>query len=178
MEYFFLYCGIEPAHMKGSGWGMGWYYFCGRKFLKREINDWFLWDNCTVKKKRGGIICYLSRKNLQIYCTLDLNPYPSNLKYKSKVKNWADLNQHPYDQQSMMPPLSYECLCCWKSFVNPTEKLLCTCKIFGFDFTFVFLILCSNISVTTSLSSSVLRTADCSCKSCRFKSLQKFSCDS
>ena len=40
VEYFFLYCGIERAHMKGQ-W-LGWYYFCGRKFLQREINDCFL----------------------------------------------------------------------------------------------------------------------------------------
>ena len=70
MEYFFLSCGIEHVHMKGSGWGMGWYYFCGRKFLQREIKDRFLWDNCTVTEKRGGIICYLSKKNLKIYSGL------------------------------------------------------------------------------------------------------------
>ena len=42
--------------------------------------------NCTVTEKRGGIFSYLCRLNLQIYCSLDLNPYPSNLKYKGNSK--------------------------------------------------------------------------------------------
>ena len=40
----------------------------------------FLWDNGTVTEKRGGKISYLCRQNLQIYCSLDLNPFPSDLK--------------------------------------------------------------------------------------------------
>ena len=42
VEYFFLCCGIEHALMKGSGWGMGQYYFCIRKFLQRKINNFFV----------------------------------------------------------------------------------------------------------------------------------------
>ena len=52
-----------------------------------------------------------------------------------------------------------------------------TCKILSLIL-FIFLYCCSNILVTTSLDNSVLRTADCKCKSWRFKSLKNFSSDS
>ena len=30
---------VELAHMKGTGWGMGWNYFCRRKCLKRGYSN-------------------------------------------------------------------------------------------------------------------------------------------
>ena len=44
--------------------------------------DFLYVDNYTVTEKRGGIFSYFCRKNLQIYCSLDLNPFPSDLKKK------------------------------------------------------------------------------------------------
>ena len=63
--------------MKGSGWGMGWYYFCGRKFLQRKKKFVF----CEI------VVRYCNKEErwdnfliVQTEFTLDLNPYPFDLK--------------------------------------------------------------------------------------------------
>ena len=116
-------------------------------------------------EKRGGNISYL------FYCVWIRTNILQIWNKKENVKYWRDMNLNPSNLYSATTEL-------WESALNNlfTATLYIsspetTLVKFAVWFYIYILNFCSNISLATSLVSSVLSTLDCKCKGCRFKSL-------
>ena len=139
-----------------------------------------MWDNCTVIEKRGAIFSCLSWQNLKIYCVhwIWTNILPIWNNKNIKVNIWTDLNQHPFELNSNLLPLSYKWLCyalCFQLYsICSPETTLVKLLVWFWSYS------CSTFYVygITSLCSWVVSIAYWRHEDCRFKSPHIFSCDS
>ena len=158
-------------------------YFCRHSFIIRRK---LCWVKKTIVTRERFFLDWLGVFVLEIhylflipylymYCSLDSNQHPSDLKWRKKFRILRG-----FELLICIPCCYHWAISAWNiscdfSCLASPETTLVKFVVW---FYFSFFRTCSNFLHITSFRSWVVRVVDCRFEGCRFKSLQNFSCDS